>query len=207
MSLTQTSRSLPHGATAEISRPLTAADIALIPAPGYQANGTPHLKKIREAHHRLAALVAGGCSLKEINEETGYSFSRISILKSDPSFAELVEFYKHEAVERNIDLVVDLQKRIFALAIDAVEELHSLTLDTPELTSPDQKIDIAKFATDRSGHGPQSKSFNLNATLDLAGQVAAGRRRAGQLSAAPAVKPALLQLPNSTGRAARGGDE
>lgn len=207
MSLTQNSHSLPRGATAEVIRPLTAADLALIPAPGYQANGAPHLKKIREAHHRLAALVAGGATLREINEETGYSYSRISILKGDPSFAELVEFYKREATERNIDLVVDLQKRIFALAVDSVDELHSLILDTPEAVSPDQKIDIAKFATDRSGHGPQSKSFNLNATLDIAGQVAAGRRRATQLIAAPAVKPVQLTLPRSTGRAVREVDE
>lgn len=207
MGLMQNLHSLPRGATAEVLRTLTAADLALIPAPGHQPNGTPHLKRIREAHHKLAALVAGGATLKEISEATGYSFSRISILKGDPSFAELVEFYKLQGVERNIDLVTDLQQRILALAGDAVEELHSLILDNPELVSPDQKIDIAKFATDRSGHGPQSKSFNLSATIDLASQVAAGRRRAVELSAAPAVKPVQLALPRSTGRAAREVDE
>lgn len=201
MSLTQNSHSLPRGATAEVIRPLTAADLALIPAPG--SSGTPHIKRIRDAHHRLAVMVAKGCSLKEINEVTGYSFSRISILKSDPSFANLVDFYRDKAIEDNIEEVSDFTRRLVAFTGDCIEEMHDRLLDTPETIAHDTLTDWSKLGLDRTGHGAQSKSFSLHATLDLAGKVAAGRRRALELSAAPAVKPALLQPPNSTGRAAR----
>src|SRR5215813_4166943 len=137
----------------EVVRALTSADLALLEPP----KKPPGIKKLRESHHALARLVAEGRSLQEISEETGYSISRISILKSDPTFAELVGFY-HGNLEKMRDaLVVDHFKSAVMLRGDLIEEMSCRLHDTPELISWRDLDDSFKTVADRTGMGPASR--------------------------------------------------
>lgn len=206
MNHTETSGFLPRGPQAEIIRPLTAVDLALLNSDG--SAKTPTIKKIRDAHHRLAILIAQGCTGKEISETTGYSISRISILKGDPTFSQLVEFYRAKKIEGNVEEIVGVTKKMIVLHEEVLEEMHDRLQSAPELVTNDTLTDWFKFLSDRIGYGPQTKSLNVNATLDLASDVAAGRQRALELSAAEpvaAAKPRLEKAEPPTG--ARGSDE
>lgn len=176
----------------ELVRPLTAADLALLEAPRGVVSSP--IKKLRESHHLLARCIAMGWSLREIADKTGYSYSRISILKNDPTFAELIAYYRAKVDEMRDIAQRDHFTQLAALHTDVVEEIHDRVQDQPELISTDTLIDLAKFTADRVGLGPTHKNVNVN--FDLAGRVAAGRQRALTLSAAGAAKPGpALPLP------------
>lgn len=147
--------------------------------------GTPPIKKIRESHHLLARCVAQGWSLEKISEVTGYSYSRISILKGDPTFAELVASYVDHVKELRNEVQRDHYARMCALHGDIVEEIHDRILDDPEMIGFDSMLDAAKFTADRIGLGPTHKSMNTNVVVNLADRVAAGRLRALRTLADP----------------------
>lgn len=59
--------------------------------------------KLREAHHAVARYVARGLPLEEVSGLTGHPVERLSALRGDSSFCELVGFYR----ERVADAVED----------------------------------------------------------------------------------------------------
>jgi len=54
----------------------------------------PSIRTLRPGHHLLAQLLAQGRGDTEVAEITGSSLSSILMLKSDPTFAELVSDYQ-----------------------------------------------------------------------------------------------------------------
>ena len=150
----------------------------------------PVLQKIRDHHHQLARLVAEGRRTTDIAFETGMSISRISILKSDPAFMELVEAYRMN-LEQIKDLAyADHQKKMALTASLALDELNGRLEDTPEDFSHDQLFQYSIGYGDRLGYGKIVKTVNANLNLqvdttNLAERAAAEVRRADQLSAPP----------------------
>lgn len=149
--------------TAEFSRELTVEDLKQ-PVVGVQ---TPQpLNKLRDSHHALARTLATGISEYEASLVTGYSASRISILKNDPQFQQLMEFYRQSGTE----LAVDMRSRMFNLGIDAIEELHDRLHTRPDDMSSALLKDIAKDMADRTGHAPKAtpsgnNTVNINVNL------------------------------------------
>jgi hypothetical protein len=164
----------------EIVGELTETDIGRLgETRGVQSTS---LKSIRDSHHRVARLVAQGLSGAEIGMMTGYSQSRISILKGDPAFNELCEFYRGQVAQLEHDALAEaIAKSSLArnLALDKMVDL--LEEDKVDLEGA---LDIYKVTADRTGMGPATKSTNLNVNVDLADRIAAGRRRVSQLGAA-----------------------
>jgi hypothetical protein len=160
---------------AEVLRELTASDIGLLATE--RAIKPTHVQRITDRHHALARCLASGMSVTEACLVTGYTPSRISILRGDPSFEELIEFYRQD---RGAE-VQDLQQKFTALAKDATTEMQErLELD-PASFNVDALIDIVKLAADRSGNGPQSKTTNVNVNVNLGDRMKAARERASQL--------------------------
>ena len=183
LDLTRTSGRASKAVSVELVRQLNAADLVLLDTEkGIKPNA---IKRLRDSHHTMARLVAEGLSGTEIAARTGYSQSRISILKSDPAFAELVAFYKSNVEEVRDAAFAEGMTKLAAAFNDAVEELQNRLHDNPELMSTDQVLDVIKATADRIGLGPASKSTNLNVTYNLAARVAAGRQALERLSAAP----------------------
>jgi len=103
-------------------RELCEADLPALLAPP-SANGptstAPTVKAIRQSHHLLARLLADGRGEAEAALISGYSPSRISILKSDPAFCELLSYY---GSMKEIEFA-DAQGKMAALGGSMVDEL------------------------------------------------------------------------------------
>jgi hypothetical protein len=166
----------PANVSIEFERELTPADLALAPS---RVQKAPAIKAIRDSHHSLARVLATGSSEGEASLITGYSPSRISILKADPQFQELLEFYRETA----IDVVSDLRSRMASMGLDALAELRERLEDSPEDFSPALLKDIVKEMADRTGHAPQRGPATVNnVNVNLGDRMARARERVAQLA-------------------------
>src|SRR5579871_5006068 len=77
-------------------RPLTREDMEVLRE---KRVGPPRLVTLRDSHHRLARFCASGIRDAEICARTGYSQNRLSQLRTDPAFAQLVEEYRGKVEE------------------------------------------------------------------------------------------------------------
>jgi len=107
---------------------------------------TPLIKQIRYSHHQAAKLVADGRSGNEISAITGYSLSRISILKSDPSFQELVAYYHEQAVAQ----YENIHARLAAFGFSCLEEAQERLEANPDSFSLKELREWMNTVLDRS---------------------------------------------------------
>lgn len=155
--------------SAEVLRELSQSDLRLLETE--RAIQPTHVQRITDRHHALARCLATGMSATEAGLVTGYTGSRISVLRGDPSFEELIAFYQGEKARP----VLDLQERMTSLALDATAELQDrLELD-PEKVSTDQLLDTIKLTADRTGNGPRQTNVNVN--VNLGDRMKAARER------------------------------
>lgn len=124
----------------------------------------PAIKQVRDVHHKIAQMLASGLKEGEVAAAMGYAVSRISILKDDPSFQELLEFYREPFKKARLQDV----ERLAMVSRTAVEELQQRLMDSPELISEKMLVEIVKMGADRSGLGPTTKSVSLSAALTAA---------------------------------------
>lgn len=155
-------------------RDLTLEDLELLKTEkGVKA---PGLKRIRDVHHALARALSSGMSEYEASLVTGYCASRISILKDDPSFKELLEFYRKAIEDKTATELVDLTKRFLQTATMAQEELQDRLEQDPGSFENDELRKLVETMADRSGHAkPTGKSVTLN--VNMAGRLEAARKR------------------------------
>lgn len=139
-----------RGVATEVSvtRELGVGDLALL-----RPQGQTQVLKLRESHHQIARLLARGLKQVEVSAITGYSANRISILKSNPAFAELVAHYREVEDSHHADLA----GQVFALGADVLAELRDRLNDAPETFGNTTLIDFLTRLLDRSGIGPTSK--------------------------------------------------
>jgi hypothetical protein len=181
-------------ARAEVLREMTVADLALL-GRDRGVRAAP-LRRLTDMHHSIARLVAQGEAGYAIALATGYSESRISILKADPMFRELVAAKRAEVQDIHHEYHAKLHAKMVAIGMDALEDLHEDLLEGR--MDVRDKRETARDMLDRVGLGPQSYSQSLNVSVDYATQIAEGRQRAQELAAripeAKALKPSHLTL-------------
>lgn len=137
------------------------------------------LKKIREKHHSVARMIAGGLSQRMVSQLVKYSESYLSVLLNNPSMQELVELYRmqHGASQQ---IITEKLKTVGLKAIEKLEEkIDEGGLNNQELLS------AAKLGLDRAGHGPQSKSHVVHEEhifdhAEIARRNEAARQRSAQ---------------------------
>jgi len=128
-------------------RALSETDIAALWDPQVEgAKGIPRLKTLRYNHHLLAKAVASGKSLLECSALTGLTGSRISDLKNDPAFQELVSFYAEELHE----VYVDVHQRMASLGTSVLEELQERFEADPDKFTKRELMDLFTTMADRS---------------------------------------------------------
>jgi hypothetical protein len=156
-------------------RPIARDDLAgLTEARGSEA---PPIKKLRYKHHSLARALADGLSEREAGLVAGYTLSRVSILKNDPAFKDLITFYQGQHRDYR-DIV---QEKNSQVTLAALEELDT------RLSSKEQRkkigtsllSDIATRGLDRMGYGPQTRQ-NVTVDLNFATRLEGARKRIGQ---------------------------
>jgi hypothetical protein len=122
----------------------------------------PGIKSLRALHHKLAQCLAQGFTDVEASISTGYSPSRISILKADPTFKELLNYYQGKSSE----IFVDVTQRMAGFATTAVEVLQERLEEKPDSFSAKDLNQLIKTTADRGGHSPVHKTENKTIVLD-----------------------------------------
>lgn len=162
-------------------RDLTSEDLALTRLDlGTKA---PPRKKLSERHHALARILASGSSPAAAAALTGYQLPTVSILLADPSFKELMAFYR-----QNVDAqFVQLHDIMAGLSKDAALVLRERLEEDPDQVSTQHIVEILKTTADRTGHGPKSTQ-DVNVNVSLATRLEEARKRvaARMIDALPA---------------------
>jgi len=164
--------------SAELGRELGESDLALAEL---EFGSAPEpISKLRAKHHALARALASGMSQNDAAIVSGYSVSRVSILRSDPAFQELEAFYRRDTVEA----YRDMHGMLAALGEDAVAELHERLEAEPDKFSNSMLLEITTKMADRTGYGPASSSTtNVNLNVGVADRMEAARQRRKKIMA------------------------
>lgn len=142
-----------------------------------------NIRHIRHTHHRLAQLLAGGMGEGLAGRLSNYSPSRVSILKSDPAFMELLALYK-DKVDAEFE---DFVKTAATLSMDFLQHLQQILDEQPEKITPALALEAIRTLADRSGNAPTTKSINLNLNTDVASRMRNAQLRLAQARAAEAI--------------------
>lgn len=138
--------------------------------------GMNPLKAIRHTHHRLAQLLAVGVDETVAAKLCNYGLSRVSILKSDPAFVELLAYYAGNVEDKWGDFVSTAAN----LSMDMLQELQARLDESPGEFTPSSLMEAIKLLADRSGHAPVQKSLNVNIHAGLGDRIRTARERAAE---------------------------
>lgn len=126
------------------------------------------LSRYRESHHAIARMFAAGMTTDAIRKATGFASRRLILLTYDPTFQELVSYYRKKYVEKfedGVDAYTELAlgnmmaaERQLSDKLDAAQESGDF-LPTREL------ISIAADRADRFGY---SKHTTVRVEHDFA---------------------------------------
>jgi len=153
---------------AVFARPLTEDDLASLEKA--QGSRAPNLQRLTHRHHRLARTLAEGIEPGVASVMCNYSISRVSILQADPTFQELVRFYRAQ-VEAQF---IGLQERLAGLAETAADILQDRLEDTPDGFDNEDLRKLVALGADRTGNGPSSTT---NVTVGFAARLESARAR------------------------------
>ena len=156
--------------TAEFSRELTPLDLTI---PATEISKPSPIKRLRDSHHAAARYFALGHANHEVAAITGYTEARLSILQGDPTFKELVEFYRANGNAK----VAELRDRMLTVGLDALSVIQDRLDENPEEFKNTELRELARDMADRTGNGPQSSSVNVNLNGELSDAMALARQR------------------------------
>jgi len=161
----------PANVSAEFVRELSEADLL---SPPVAIQTAPAIKEIKDRHHALARVLASGESEGVASAITGYSQSRISILKADPQFQALLDFYRGQAIDES----EAFRKRMVMVGMSALNELADRIELEPEKITAGTLKDIAKDLADRTGHAPNAqKGGGVSVNINIRDSMAEARAR------------------------------
>ena len=148
------------------------------------------IKRLRDHHHLIARLIAEGKRTMEVAEIVGISVSRVSILKGDPAFQQLVEMYRMNYNSIRDTAFADAYKKAALLREVAIDEkLDRYEEDPTSLSNTEINQDIAM--TNEMLDGKHTTNTTVSVRLPLADLSEQRRLRAERLSALalPSAKP------------------
>lgn len=126
--------------------------------PEHRGVGAGRLQRIRSVHHKIAKMMAAGCANVEIAAVVGMHQSRISILRGDPAFQELLAHY--ESVEEEV--WQDVRERAAQLGMTAAEVIQDRLIEEPDGIGTKTLLDIMSRGLDYGGHKPAEKSVHAH---------------------------------------------
>lgn len=150
---------------------------------------TPNLKSLRNSHHRLAQLLAGGMSDIDAARLCNFNANRIAHLRRDPAFQELLSHYA-ETVESEFK---DFVSAAAELSEDFLGELRDRLDNNPEQFTPATILEAVRTLADRSGNAPVSRTVNVNVFGGLGEKLAQARKRVHESRGEPA-GPTLIDV-------------
>jgi DNA-binding CsgD family transcriptional regulator len=173
-------------------REVTRADLTHLQAP----RPAGQIQSLKDSHHRLARAVASGMSNSQAAETCGMSYNRVSILKADPSFIELVAHYRTILTaewKETADPVTDYMRSNALKAEQLISDRLDKAMEEDETIPLSQLVQVTSDRYDRLGYSKVTKSVNLN--VDFAANLEAARRRSAParevktIEASPTLQP------------------
>ena len=143
-------------------RGLTCADLEVLRQPCAKTS----IKTLRDSHHRIARLVAIGKNNLEVAAEAGMSIGRISQLRQDPAFMNLVADYRaevHEIWKDHVDHMAEMAVTNMVRAESLIGD--QLAQAQEEGADPIPLRDLARITADRMdrfGYGKHTTALNVN---------------------------------------------
>lgn len=157
---------------AVVVRELRPADFVML-AENRSVKPIP-IAKITDRHHSAARLIAQGFTNAQVAAQLGYTESRLSILKKNDLFRELLELYRSDA-----DVIfAETTGQMAGLSKDAVLEIRDRLEDDPSQFTIKELRETAIAFGDRTGNGPTSQQINVNITADMGTRLETARARA-----------------------------
>lgn len=143
-------------------RPLTAEQVlaASQREAGIKADA---IERLSSRHHSIAKAIAAGAKTSEVAARFGLTASRVSTLKADGTFGDLVEFYRAKG-----DMIFEMvHERLAGVSYDSLEELSARLTDPDQVAEMETEtiLKIIQVTADRSGHAPkrvEEKNINVN---------------------------------------------
>lgn len=139
------------------------------------------LSALRDNHHRVARAVATGLKNYEIAAMCGLSINRVSMLKQDPAFSELVAHYRSlvtaEWVQQT-DHYAEIATTNMLKAEAMLSDKLDAAMENNEFLPTRDLISISRDAADRFGYGKRQTNLNVNA--DFAAMLEAARSRSAK---------------------------
>lgn len=159
----------------QVTRELTPEDMARLDEPrGVVASP---LQRLSQRHHALARLMAEGVTVSAAAAILGMSPGHISVLRSDPTFRELVQFFEGDVKQRYLDK----HEVLGNISMDAALELQE-RLEDPDRRKKIPEITLVKMVemgADRTGMGPTVKQ-EVNVNVNLADRLKEARKRVNE---------------------------
>lgn len=157
-----------------VVRPLRVEDLDLLIVERAPSSRPPlTLERITDRHHMLARNLAAGMPAWEASVISGYHPSYISQLTTCPTFQNLVKHYRD-----NVDaLYADVHQHHVGMTVDSAVILRERMENDPDSLSTGQLIEINKLGADRTGHGPQTSSTQVNIHVNTAAKLETARKR------------------------------
>lgn len=130
-----------------------------------QRSARVNIRHIRESHHNIARLLALGLSNRDVAARLGYTESRISVLKHDPSVAELIATYtkeKHESWREHVDAVNADAVRGMGIGMRNMADRLEALDENPDAIPLPLVARITSDLMDRFGYGKRQTNVNVN---------------------------------------------
>ncbi len=138
---------------------LTLADLQELQLP--VGGGVHDLEDLKEAHHKLAMLLAQGVRTGEAAMLTGYSISRICALRKDPAFMESMAYWS----SRKDDAFDITNRKLADVAGEGLSEIRRRLRESPDAFRVTELVKVATMGLDRTGHGPTTHTETLSVAL------------------------------------------
>jgi len=161
-------------------REMTAAEAKALPQRGEVNN----VIRIRDSHHAVAKLFAMGLRTKEVAELTGYSISRISMLRRSPMMDNLISEYRNlgnnkwkENFDEYYNTMIRGRNTVARLTVDKLEDMEPDDISFREL------IMVHSDFADRTGYPKRTLAVNVNVDFAAKLDKAVERTKAQKLKA------------------------
>jgi hypothetical protein len=149
-------------------RALTRDDLGILKekrVPISQSANGGVVQRLRDPHHRIARLIAAGLRNDEVCQRSGYSITRVMVLKADPAFQELIAKYREKIDASWVKEQDDFQSLAMANMVKAeamIAEKLEAAEETGEFLPTRELIAISRDAADRFGYGKRQTNLNIN---------------------------------------------
>lgn len=157
-------------------RSLSRSEVAAHSARETGIAPTP-LQRTTARHRKMARAFAEGATTSQVAAWYGMSVSRVSVLKSDPAFQNLIDQCRAEREFLN----PKFEETLDMLGMDSMMELQERLENDPESFTNAELALITKLTADRTGRGP-TRTEHHNHTVNIGDKLEQARQRVNELS-------------------------